>query len=455
MHKLLYATVTAVALLTVPTSSAQSESVKVRLFAGTNPTGVTIIPESSPLTLLADRDHEPLASISPPDSVLIARGPIDLRTVAGSLQINLPELVVRSEPGGAFLVQVRDDAGRTTERRFSGQLHISTDAQSRRITILNEVDRETYVAAVVAKEYDLDDGEGARAMAIVARTFISRAAREGDGTASDGLAAQVFRGVDVITEASREAAESTRGLILTYDNAPIVAVYSASNGGHSASNADVWSGEPLPYLRARRDRYDRAASPHSNWSFEASVTDVHELLAPKFGTGVEKVTVGERSSDGRVGTVDIRTTDGGTEPMNGNEFRMLVSRKFGATSLRSTRFEMKRRGDNYEFKGSGFGHGVGLSQWGAHEMAKRGYNHQEILSHYYPGTELTAVESAGERPIPAFAENLRPATAEDREERSEPIATADGTLEPRLIGWTRAASEAPRAPRAKRNRPGW
>ncbi len=455
MRNLLLATATAVALLTVTPSWAQSESVKVRLFADTNPIKVAIIPEDGPLTLLADRDHDPLASISTPDSVIITRGPIDLRTKAGALQINLPELFVQAEPTSTYLVQVADEAGKTTERRFSGQLHISTDVLSRRLSILNVVDLETYVAAVVAKEYDLDDGEGARAMAIVARTFISRAAVEGDGTLSDGLAAQVFRGVDVITEASRDAAESTRGLILTHEGAPIVAVYSASNGGHSASNADVWSGEPLPYLRARRDRYDRAASPHSDWSFEASAAEVHELLEPKFGTPVEKVSIGDRTNDGRVRTVEIRTNNGHTEELTGNEFRMLVSRKFGATSLRSTRFEMKRREDSYEFTGSGFGHGVGLSQWGAHEMAKRGYNHREILSHYYPGTELSTVERAGKLPAPAFAERLRPAATEDGDERHETLAGADRTSEPRLIGWTRAASEAAGPSRIRRDRPGW
>ncbi len=449
-----YFAATAVVLLTVLPSEAQEQSVKVRLFAATAPSTVAIIPETGPLTLYADRDHEPLASVSPPDSVIITRGPIDLHAKAGALEIHMPDLFVECEPAGTFLVKVTDYEGKATERRFSGRLHISNDTRAGRLHIINEVELETYVAAVVAKEYDLDDGEGARAMAIVARTFIRRAAVEGDGTASDGLAAQVFRGVDAITEASRDAAESTRGLILTHQGSPIVAVYSASNGGHSASNADVWSGDPLPYLRARRDRYDRAASPHADWSFAASAVTVHELLEPKFGTRVEEVTVSGRTKDGRVSTVKIKTQDGRSEEMAGNEFRMIVSRKFGATSLRSTRFEMKRRGENYEFEGSGFGHGVGLSQWGAHEMAQRGYNHREILSHYYPGTELTTLENVGDQPIPAFTERLRPAAKEGKE-RPEPIASVNRPSRSRLVGWTRAASAATPATRMKRDRLGW
>ena len=442
MRPILLAAASATVLFVCGPAAAQETSVRVQLFSDVSPTSVSIIPEGADLRLFADPAQEPLATVIAGDTVRVTRGAIDMRATAGTLQINLTDLYVETTDAGAFIIQVRRPDGNVISRRFPGNLHVSNDPARARLRLVNEVDLESYVAAVVGKEYDLDADEGARAMAIVARTFAVRQMREGNGAAGDGLTSQVYQGLDAVTEESRAAAELTRGVILTYDASPIQAVYSASNGGHSADNAAVWSGEPLPYLKGHADRYDRDASPYREWSFSAPISEIHELLAPRIGVSVREVSIDERSRDGRVQSVTVTTADGREEALSGNDFRLTLSRKYGPTSLRSTRFQMEKHGDEYEFEGSGFGHGVGLSQWGAHEMSNRGYNHEEILHFYYPGTRLATVEGLDDVEAPPLAAQAYPAADATVSESPDDLADLGPGGSARILGWSSVESTA-------------
>ncbi len=425
----------AVALL-APASAlhAQSDSVRVRIFADEVVSAATLVAVDRPLILAAADDHNPIATISAGDSLHVRRGAIDLHLLSRDREINSGEVWIDAG-GGAIELCVETSSGVRLRRSYSGSIHFSSDPGARTLKIVNEVDLETYVASVVAKEYALDDVEGTRAMAILARTFAVRAMREGRGAAADGMSAQVYRGLDVITEKSRAAAEATRGKILAYEGSPIVAVYSASNGGHTASNADVWSGDPLPYLRSRRDRYDSASSPYNDWSVRVSADALHKTIARNTGKDVEGLSTLDKSKDGRVQRVRINHPEAPDSEMSGTSFRSIVGATFGASTLRSTKFDLKRRGDEYEFTGSGFGHGVGLSQWGAHEMAKRDYLHEEILRHYFPGTTLTALGDVtpSDAPVLALREDDTAAAAPRRRARSTRAGTGD-----KSVGWVPA-----------------
>ncbi len=438
--------VLAVALFlpTYPTN-AQSDAVRVRIFADDVVTSATLVAIESPLVVRAAVDHDPVTTIPVGDSLYVRRGVIDLHLLSRESEINTGEAWIDAA-GGAIEVFVETSTGGGYRRSYAGSLHFSSDPGARTLKVVNEVDIETYVASVVAKEYALDDVEGTRAMAVLARTFAVRAMNEGGGAAADGVSAQVYRGVDVITDKSRAAAESTRGTILSHDGAPIVAVYSASNGGYSANNADVWSGEPLPYLRSRRDRYDSASSPYKDWSFRISADALHEAVARNTGRDVESLVIAAKGRDDRVQRVTIKHTEGPDSEISGTSFRSLVVATFGTTTLKSTRFDLKRRGDDYEFTGSGFGHGVGLSQWGAHEMAKRDYNHEEILRHYFPGTRLMPLRevTAAESPRLALREpdRVEPETDTSR-------AVTYGVASDARVGWV-AVAEPSRANRSRR-----
>jgi stage II sporulation protein D len=110
--------------------------------------------------------------------------------------------------------------------------------------------------------------------------------------------------------------------------------------------------------------------------------------------------------------------------VSSNDFRLAVNRSLSGVNLKSTLFDARRSGDQYVFEGQGFGHGVGLSQWGAHEMANRGFGYRDILSFYYTDVALTTLDDADAIP-------LEPTTPI----ASNPAPEASGTETTRRIGW--------------------
>jgi stage II sporulation protein D len=294
------------------------------------------------------------------------------------------------------------------------------------LQLVNMVPLETYVAGVVASEYTLDDTEGMKAMAVVARTYALQGATASNGAYDhvDHVRSQVYRGVGSITAEARSAAEATRGEVLTHEGRIIQAVYSSSSGGHTANNEDVWDAdEELPYLRGKRDPYD-TASPHDDWQATVSRPALLRALSRHYGLEVNGFLLGDRSADGRVETVDLLGTNGSTRTVSSNDFRLAVNQSLSDVNLKSTLFDARRSGDQYVFEGQGFGHGVGLSQWGAHEMANRGFGYRDILSFYYTDVALTTLDDADAIP-------LEPTTPI----ASNPAPEASGTETTRRIGW--------------------
>lgn len=178
----------------------------------------------------------------------------------------------------------------------------------------------------------------------------------------------------------QEAVEATRGLILTYAGQPIDAVYHSTSGGRTEDAVAVW-GRWVPYLVSVPSPYEER-SPRLEQTVELSLDELAARLgldparvraAARAGRLVEGV---EASLSGRV----LRLRVAGAE-MTGAEVRQ----KLG---LNSTLFRWEVRGDKVTFRVRGFGHGVGLSQYGANGLARRGADFRAILQHYYPGAEL-------------------------------------------------------------------
>jgi stage II sporulation protein D len=258
--------------------------------------------------------------------------------------------------------------------------------------LVNHVDLETYVAAVVTSEYGLDDLEGNKAMAVLARTYALRAlGKYGDDYDHvDHSLSQVYHGVGDLKPQAIEGALATRGKVLTYEGALIEAVYHAESGGHTADNETVWSGgKPITYLRGVSDPFANQ-SPYASWTYRASRVKLLGALSRKYGGRVTGIRIGERSSDGRVATLHLLRRPKDLE-VPANEFRLLFLTTFGQYSLKSTNFSARRDGGYYLFEGTGFGHGVGVSQWGAHEMAGRGFGYEDILKFYLRGTTVESL----------------------------------------------------------------
>ena len=169
-------------------------------------------------------------------------------------------------------------------------------------------------------------------------------------------------------------------MILTYDEAPIAAVFHCVSGPKTESAADVW-GEDIPYLQS-------VVSPGGTQyaGYESAVTLTADEFREKVSQALPKADVSGKpdrwfASSVRSAAGGVKTVKLGGVTIEGTAVREL----FG---LQSTNFTITTTEDSITFHTIGYGHGVGLSQYGAKYMAEQGSDYTEILAHYYPGTEL-------------------------------------------------------------------
>jgi stage II sporulation protein D len=269
--------------------------------------------------------------------------------------------------------------------RVRGELEVRRSASGLRV--VNRVGLEDYVAATLGRElYAHWHAETQKAQAVLARSFAlhRRAGRRGDFDLRSGDSDQVYGGVDAETRAARAAVQATRGEVLLYDGRPILAAYHSSSGGRSASAEEVW-GRPVPYL-ASRPVEGEEDSPDTYWRAAFSGTKLGRALDPlglHLGT-VTEVRVRTRTPSGRAGLVDLRGTRG-----QGSVEARELREALGRNVVRSTLFEVRSAKDGFVLVGSGHGHGVGMSQWGAEAMARGGADYRQILAAFYPGTSLS------------------------------------------------------------------
>lgn len=362
-------------------------TIRVRLLEQLTPRTVTIgAPEGGLLVFTGSGSSADL-TITAGGRATVTLAGRDVRIVSGSrtLQTSLARFAAPS--GDAITLQT----GSAT-RSYRGEIRAEADGSSGVLRLINHVPVEEYVASVVASEYGLDDLEGSKAMAVIARTYALKALKSADYDQVDHTLSQVYKGTRAVTPRALEAARLTAGEVLTYEGDLIVATYYSSSGGHTANNEDVWQANALPYLRARTDPWD-TISPHREWRYEVTSDALHGLLRESFGLEARSIEIEDRSADGRVRTLRIGTANGRDRSLSSQEFRLQVIRSFGPTALRSTMFSLESSQGKYTFVGRGFGHGVGLSQWGAHAMALDGRSYQDILGFYYRDVELERTTS--------------------------------------------------------------
>jgi stage II sporulation protein D (peptidoglycan lytic transglycosylase) len=260
-------------------------------------------------------------------------------------------------------------------------------ANEGRIQVLNRVDLEEYVASTVGGEMMASwPREALRAQAVAARTYVLHEAgkrRTADWDVGATALSQVYRGIEAETPETRAAARATANEVLTYKGKPILAVFHSTAGGRTEAAGDVW-GEDRPYLRVV-DVEDEEDAPHTYWRKTIPRRELEEVLA-RVGLRVgrlESAEVVARTRGGRVKRLKLRGTDRSVVA-EAERLRKLVSE----LELHSRLFEVRSIRDDFAFVGSGHGHGVGMSQWGARGMARRGESYKRILETFYPGARL-------------------------------------------------------------------
>lgn len=351
--------------------------------------------------LLASRAGETPA---PPDQGSAAvQAPMRPGSAAGAALAQQPEA---SAPGGA------PDATGVAAAAGTAATEPTVRVYLKRTGLIETLPLEQYVTGVLAAEMPADFELAAlKAQAIAARTFIVRRLAAQDTSGVPGGKADVLDTVDHQAYLStktlgkwekqgksaelaklKRAVSETRGIVMTYQGKPITAAFFSASGGYTENSEEYWSLK-IPYLRSVPSPWDAQVNSNNQETLTVSVDEIYRKLgqAPPAKTASSQTSSGslKASSSGKASVTLLiilsHTTGGrvkeikvGEQRYSGREFR----EKLG---LRSSQFTIKLDGADAQITTYGYGHGVGMSQWGANGMAKQGYTTTQILRHYYTG----------------------------------------------------------------------
>lgn len=259
------------------------------------------------------------------------------------------------------------------------------------LTLVNEVDVESYLAGVIGAEMPLTFADEAlKAQAVAARTYVLYEAKTAGTSVYDVVAteaSQVYKGLSVASSRARRLVRATTGVIATVDGRVFPTYFHSTCGGQTTDVSTVWPSVRLGPLTGVPCGFC-GASPHYRWAVEVTAEDAARALAQRdlFSGAVTNVTVTRRGPGGFATEVEV-TGPGKRTRIGAYAFRLAL----GGHRVKSTNFEVTPTASGFLFQGRGFGHGVGLCQWGAEGMARAGWNYREILAHYYPGCHLLRI----------------------------------------------------------------
>ena len=265
-----------------------------------------------------------------------------------------------------------------------------TPSQARKMPLIKvlhdgEIEKialEKYVALVLAGEVHHSwPMEALKAQAIAARTYALLRMKErknNDYHVQNSVMDQVLKKSthnNFIT-----AARETAGLVLSIGDVLAESSFHSTCGGHTTDSKSVW-GRSYAHLPGSKCGFCQK-SPSYDWAVEIPLADVEN----KFMQKINKIDIVNLSPDGRADLIELIGNK--KQTIRGHEFRMTL----GAMKVKSTLIrDLSIEGDKVKVKGNGFGHGVGMCQYGAMGMAKSGKNYKNILSHYYPGTSVKRI----------------------------------------------------------------
>lgn len=256
------------------------------------------------------------------------------------------------------------------------------------VTPLGETD------ATVARIYEVQS--------IVARTYaISQLGRhKQDGfDLCDSTHCQLYQPTRVASsrfaDAARAAVARTSGRVLAYEGHIAEALFHADCGGATTSADAVWGGPARPYLRTIVDNLP--AETHRPWQISIPTEQLRQALEADSRTDVGRtlsaIEVTTRDESGRAASLGVKGER--SYSVRGDVLRMVINQKFGDKAVQSTRFSLTKSGNQYVFKGTGYGHGVGMCQRGAMTRARQGEGVEEILRTYFPGATVTRAGKRG------------------------------------------------------------
>jgi stage II sporulation protein D len=196
---------------------------------------------------------------------------------------------------------------------------------------------------------------------------------------------QVYGGRGSERYRTNVAVRRTASEVLMYKGKIFPAFFHANSGGITEDAAELWDVDIVPLKGGVKSTFSMD-SPHYQWRRNFRLKDIQDTLnARGYALGLIKdISVLERNASGRIRKLKIVTRDGKEEVIEGKIFRDIM----GPNVLKSNKYDVEMKGWYVDFVGYGWGHGVGLCQWGAYGMSLQHYTYRQILSFYYPSSEL-------------------------------------------------------------------
>jgi len=270
------------------------------------------------------------------------------------------------------------------KKRFSGKLNLFVlDSE---ILVVNVLGIEKYLSSVVGSEMPTKwPLEALKAQAIASRTYALKQKGNDLFDIDSTQRNQVYNGLESRTYKTIRAVKSTRSLVLIYKNKLINALFHSSSGGMTENSQDVWKNK-YSYLSSVKD-FDKN-NPKFRWQKKFSNNELTNLF-PKIG-GLKNIEILNITSTGRIKNVKLIGAYGSYQ-MSGVDLRKRLN--LNSNFVRFKFFEEELNKESPMKKGlivfgQGYGHGVGMSQWGAKYMASRGQKAEKILKHFYRGVEI-------------------------------------------------------------------
>lgn len=256
---------------------------------------------------------------------------------------------------------------------------------------IDEVPLEEYVIGVVAGEMPASFNiEALKAQAVASRTYALKKSEssKGDYDVVDTTSNQVYINYDEMKEKwqnnyetyvkkIKEAVLETKGEVILYNNDLIDAMFFSTSNGYTENSADIFSNS-MPYLVSVDSSWDKDESPAFSSTKEVSKSEFLFNLGLDSNSSINVGNI-EKTNTGRVKTITI------------NNKKFDASKIRSIFNLKSTSFTIKVNQDKVTFDVNGYGHGVGMSQYGASGMAKAGYKYKDILNHYYKNCNIKKI----------------------------------------------------------------